>query len=86
MISQDADLHPISCPKCGKKPMVKRTSDPAEIGKRYSVQCSDMDNCKYKKIAYGATELLAIKLWNDKVCRVAVNHTESELRYINAGR
>lgn len=86
MISQDADLHPISCPKCGKLPIVNRSGDPAEIGKRYFVHCSDIDNCKYKKTAYGTTKSIAIKEWNNKVCRVAVNHTESELRYINAGR
>ena len=85
-MKSDTQIRALGCPKCGKKPVMKRSEDPAEIDKRYSVRCSDIENCKYKKVIYGPTKNAAIKFWNDKVCRVAVNHTESELRFINAGR
>lgn len=79
-------IQPLGCPKCGKEPTIERSKDPAEMEKRYSVRCTDISTCKFKNVIYGATKDIAIKKWNDRVCRVAINHTESELKFINAGR
>ena len=56
------------CPKCGKEAVLKRSQDPSELNKRYSVGC-DNERCSQKKTKYGMTANMAITEWNTYVSR-----------------
>lgn len=71
------DFHIYPCPKCGKVPTVVRSTDPAEIQKRYSVRCTS-EGCRINKGVYGPTETFAIVEWNNFACKITCPKTPSE--------
>lgn len=71
------EFHIFMCPKCGKTPSVKRSPDPSEIAKRYSIKCSS-ETCRLNKTVYAPTETMAIVEWNRFASKVVVPKTSSE--------
>lgn len=71
------DFKIFACPKCGKIPSVKRSPDPAEIDKRYSVTCTT-EGCAINKKVYGTTETSAIVEWNRFASKVVCPKTATE--------
>ena len=71
------EFHIFACPKCGKTPTVKRSPDPAEIAKRYSVKCYS-EPCRLNKIVYAPTETMAIVEWNRVASKILCPKTDSE--------
>ena len=72
-----SDFHILPCPKCGVVPKVVRSSDPAELDKRYSLKCKGSE-CKFHQEFAAPTETLCIVNWNNGVSRVNIRHTNSE--------
>lgn len=71
------EFHIFACPKCGKTPTVNRSSDPAEIDRRYSVRCT-AELCRVNKPVYAPTETMAIVEWNRFVSKILCPNTGSE--------
>ena len=64
-------LNILSCPKCEREVEIKRSEDPADIDRRYSIGC-DHEDCGYYTRIYGPTKNIVVKRWNDSVSHLNI--------------